>query len=159
MCITTMLFSVVLVLLGMLQTSRGFMRIPLLQRSNDYTRQRKRRTTTSQSMLSIDQQGMDLEVFNPISTPVVEAEMLSGVSHATLDFPTLVFAATAITPSKQTLRLFAVIGRLSLIFADYIPDHSIRPEELGVQLLMVAITMKDMFKTARSSVTSSVTEG
>ena len=135
----------VMLLLGMLSMSRGF--IDLSLRISKHRQQ-----SMSKSMLSVDQQSsMDLvltQTIHPSSDPAdLEVEMLTGMSHVTLDFPTLLFA----TQSKQSLRLFALIGRLSLILADYIPDHSIKPEELGIQIVMLALTLKDIFKSSSTS--------
>jgi hypothetical protein len=72
--------------------------------------------------------------------PSVEAELLTGMAHLSLDF------AGMFSPSKSLIRLFAVVGRIFVISADYLPDHSIHPEELLVQLFLLAVTMKELIK-------------
>ena len=137
--VSTMMSMVLLI--AILPFSTGFAGTSFLNKSNN-----RLRRATPLSMLSVDHQGMEL-VLNPImdTTPdptELEVETLTGVSHAALDFPTILFG----TPSKRTLQLLSLVGRLSVICADYIPDHSIRPEELCVQLIMLAVTMRDMLK-------------
>jgi hypothetical protein len=70
--------------------------------------------------------------------PTVEAGLLTGMAHVMLDFSGFV------NPSKRELRLFALIGRLLVLSADYLPDHLIKPEELVVQLFLLSITMKEL---------------
>jgi hypothetical protein len=70
--------------------------------------------------------------------PYVEAEVLTDMSHVALDFTSL------LNSSKAFLKRSSVIGRVLVIFADYIPDHSIHPEELVIQLIMLALAVKNL---------------
>jgi hypothetical protein len=72
--------------------------------------------------------------------PSVGAELLTDMAHVSLDF------AGMFSPSKSLIRLFAVVGRIFVISADYLPDHSIHPEELLIQLFLLTMTMKDLNK-------------
>ena len=60
------------------------------------------------------------------------------MSHVALDFTSL------LNSSKALLKKSSVIGRVLVIFADYIPDHSIHPEELAIQLIMLGVAMKNL---------------
>jgi hypothetical protein len=70
--------------------------------------------------------------------PSLEAESLSIMAHVTLDFSGFV-----VTPSRSLLRLFAVLGRIFAISADYVVDHSIHTEELVIQLFLISVVVKD----------------
>mmetsp|Transcript_20049 Transcript_20049/g.22372 ORF Transcript_20049/g.22372 Transcript_20049/m.22372 type:complete len:169 (+) Transcript_20049:173-679(+) len=72
-----------------------------------------------------------------ISTEV-EAEVLTAMAHITMDFTGLA------KPSKSLIRLFVVIGRMLVISADYVADHSIHPEELLIQLFLMSVAIKEM---------------
>jgi hypothetical protein len=86
--------------------------------------------------------GNGLAWFERVEDPTVEAGVLSGMAHAALDF------SAFFNPSRQMLRLFAVVGRLFVISADYLPDHSINQGELAIQLVLLSLTMKDLVKFA-----------
>ena len=46
---------------------------------------------------------------------------------------------------RALLKKSSVIGRVLVIFADYIPDHLIHPEELAIQLIiMLGVAMKNL---------------
>ena len=68
----------------------------------------------------------------------MEAEVLTTMAHFTMDFS--MFA----NPSKHLLRYFAVLGRVMVISADYIIDHSIHPEELMIQLFLISMAVKEI---------------
>jgi hypothetical protein len=72
--------------------------------------------------------------------PNVEAEVLTDMSHVTLDFTSLFNSSS----SKALLKKTSVIGRVFVILADYIPDHSIHPEELVIQLFMLALSINNL---------------
>ena len=79
----------------------------------------------------------------------MEAEVLTTMAHVTMDFSGFV------NPSKNLLRYSIVLGRVFAISADYIIDHSIHPEELMIQLFLMAIAIKEIIfdKAANSSQT------
>lgn len=66
------------------------------------------------------------------TTPELESEVLLDVSHLFLDFSVFV------TANKPVLNLAQVIGRLLILAQDYLPDKHISPEELGIQVVMIA---------------------
>merc|ERR1739841_393365 len=72
-------------------------------------------------------------------SPDVEAEVLTTMAHVTMDFGGFV-----LNPSKTLLRCFIVLGRICAISADYVIDHSIHPEELMIQLVLMAIAIKEL---------------
>ena len=49
------------------------------------------------------------------------------------------------SPSRSLLRLFAVLGRVFAMSADYIQDHRIYTEELLIQLFMISLALKELF--------------
>uniref|UniRef100_A0A7S4AAD3 Uncharacterized protein n=1 Tax=Pseudo-nitzschia australis TaxID=44445 RepID=A0A7S4AAD3_9STRA len=71
-------------------------------------------------------------------SPDLEAEVLTTMAHATMDF------SGFFAPSKSVLRLYSVVGRIFVISADYITDHSIQPEELAIQLFLLGIAVKEL---------------
>ena len=64
--------------------------------------------------------------------PELESELLMDVSHLFLDFSVFV------TQNKPFLDVAQVIGRMLILAQDYIPDRHIQPEELGIQVVMIA---------------------
>jgi hypothetical protein len=71
--------------------------------------------------------------------PNMEAEVLTDVSNLlALDFKSIM------NSSKALLKMTSVIGRVLGIFADYIPDHSIHPEELVFQLFMLGVAINNL---------------
>jgi len=72
--------------------------------------------------------------------PDIEAEVLVDVSHVIMDLPVF------FRPSESLVRCFSVIGRILVIGADYLPDHTMHPEELAIQLFLLGISLKDVLK-------------
>jgi hypothetical protein len=70
--------------------------------------------------------------------PSLEAEVLTGMAHVTMDFTGILF-----TPSRSLLRLFTVFGRIFAISADYVVDHSIHAEELTIQLFLICVALRE----------------
>jgi hypothetical protein len=85
-----------------------------------------------------------------IPDPDMEAEMLTTMAHFSMDFAGLVAS-----PSKSLLRLFAILGRICVVSADYITDHSVHPEELMIQLFFMSIAIKEMVVDDNSKKSSS----
>ena len=73
-----------------------------------------------------------------MSSPDVESEFLEDMSHVALDF------AGFFRPSKSTMRIFSIAGRLMSLVADYLPDHSIRAEEVLIHLFFMGMTMQEV---------------
>mmetsp|Transcript_44171 Transcript_44171/g.106432 ORF Transcript_44171/g.106432 Transcript_44171/m.106432 type:complete len:165 (-) Transcript_44171:90-584(-) len=83
------------------------------------------------------------------SNPAVESEVLADVAHVALDFSGI------FRPSKYTMRLYSIGGRLLGLLADYLPDHTIHTEEVLIQLFFIFMTGQeilqddpDLFQTA-----------
>jgi len=70
--------------------------------------------------------------------PVIEAELCTTMAHFALDFTSLA------SPSRSLVRLFAVIGRVFAISADYLPDHSIHTEELMIQIFLLSWALREL---------------
>ena len=66
---------------------------------------------------------------------MMEAKLFTGMAHVTLDLAAFVSRGTA------WLRLGAVMGRLFVIGADYIPDHSVNTDEFLFQVFMMSISL------------------
>lgn len=96
-----------------------------------------------------------LEVSATDIDPSVEAELCTTIAHVALDFTGLM------SPSKSIIRLFAVIGRLFAISADYIPDHSIHTEELTIQMFLLALATRELLaeRVASAANATSSNEG
>ena len=82
--------------------------------------------------------------------PEIQAEVLTDMAHVALDF------STFFRPNKAALRLLTVVGRLSVLTADYLPDHSILPEELVIQLFLLGVSTLDVVKSV-ASIASNIT--
>lgn len=74
--------------------------------------------------------------------PTVEAQVLTDMSHLGLDL------AGFLGPGMIVLRLAAVAGRLCTMAADYVPDHTILPEEMVFQLCMLTAAWVALVKAA-----------
>lgn len=72
------------------------------------------------------------------SSPEVESEFLGDMAHMALDFSGL------FRPTKKTMRLYSLGGRLLGLMADYVPDHSIHAEELLIQVFFMGMTLKEI---------------
>ena len=68
--------------------------------------------------------------------PSIEAEMCTVMAHVALDFTSLA------SPSRSLMRLFAVVGRVLAITAEYLPHHSIDPEELMIQVFLLSLALR-----------------
>ncbi len=85
-------------------------------------------TTTTTSLLS-----KAITTTTTTTTPeLLESEVLLDFSHLFLDFSVFV------TENKPILNVAQVIGRILVLAQDYLPDKHISPEELGIQVLMIA---------------------
>ena len=78
-----------------------------------------------------------------------EAEFLTTMAHVTMDF-----TGFGHNPSKTLLRYFAVLGRVLVLSADYVIDHSIHPEELAIQLFLMGIALKELVFEPRTTMVS-----
>jgi hypothetical protein len=74
------------------------------------------------------------------SSVSVEAEVFAGLAHVGLDFTGM------LSPSKSLIRLFAIVGRVFALSADYLPDHAIHPEELTIQLFFMCVSMRELLQ-------------
>jgi hypothetical protein len=78
--------------------------------------------------------------------PAVEEEVLLDMAHVVLDF------ATSSGPDiPPIMPLLPVIGRLLIIGADYLPDHSMNFEEMIFQALMLGIASNRFFHSLRTT--------
>lgn len=75
----------------------------------------------------------------------VEAEVLTTMAHVTMDF------GGFLNPSKNLLRYFTVLGRVFVISADYISDHSIHTEELMIQIILMVIAIREIIVDSPAS--------
>jgi hypothetical protein len=73
-------------------------------------------------------------------SPDLEAEVLTDMCHVVVDF------SGFFGLSKPSLQLCSVLGQILIIGADYLPDQNVRPEELVIQLVLLAINLNDVAK-------------
>ncbi|GAX15338.1 hypothetical protein FisN_8Lh369 [Fistulifera solaris] len=93
-------------------------------------------SSVSSSSLSISGDESLIEsTIQAAATQLMEAKLFTGMAHVTLDLAAFVSRGTA------WLRLGAVMGRLFVIGADYIPDHSINTDEFLFQITMMSISL------------------
>ncbi len=72
--------------------------------------------------------------------PDVEAEVLTNMCHVVMDF------SGFFGLSKPSLQLCSVLGRILIIGAECLPDQNVHPEELVIQLVLLAINLNDVVK-------------
>jgi len=77
--------------------------------------------------------------------PLMESEILGTSAHIILDLTTFVLPATPFF-----VQFLTVIGRVLCIAADYVPDHSMLPEEFVYQLTLLGISVSALFKSVTS---------
>jgi len=73
--------------------------------------------------------------------PAVEAELLNDMAHVALDLTTF------FGPVTIAIRLMAIVGRLLVIGADYIPDHAMNFEEVIFQAAMLVIASSALVRS------------
>ncbi len=76
--------------------------------------------------------------------PELGAQVLSDGSHALMDFPT-VLKHKKIT--KLQMRYANVMGRLMILGIGLLPHHGFTPEELGVQLFLLGVSIKPVIRS------------
>jgi hypothetical protein len=97
-------------------------------------------------MLELQQDALSTAIHS-LMTPDVKAEVLTDMSHVMMDFSGFL---TTGTPSKSMRRcFFVVVGRVLVLSADYLPDHTVHPEELAVQLFLLAVSVTDILKALK----------
>lgn len=79
----------------------------------------------------------------------IEAEVFADLAHATLD------VATLFSINPIMLRIFIFVGRIFAILSDYVPDHSMTPDETIFQLSMLILSGRTLYDDARKLVSSS----
>ena len=84
------------------------------------------------------------------ATAELESEVLLDASHLLLDFSVFV------TRSRSVLQAAQVVGRVLLLVQDYLPDRHICPEELAVQVFMIAVCLSKQRTTTNDSGSGSV---
>jgi hypothetical protein len=81
-------------------------------------------------------------LFQDSDAVAVEAQLLNDMSHLGIDL------AGFFIPSLLALRVAAIAGRVCTMAADYIPDHTIVPEEFLFQISMLTIGCLGLMKAA-----------
>jgi len=72
---------------------------------------------------------------------MAESELLGDLAHLMVDF------ATLFSPDTVALRILVFCGRIISILADYTPDGYITPDELFLQLCLLALSAHAVVKT------------
>ncbi len=86
-----------------------------------------------------------MEVGAKILNPDVGAQFLSDGSHALMDFPSVFGGKMKL--SKLQIRYAQVVGRLMILGIGLLPHHGFAPEELGVQLFLLGVSMKPVIRS------------
>ena len=82
----------------------------------------------------------------------VRAEVLTDLAHVCLDL------FTFYGPAKLATRLFAVVGRILTMGADYVPDHFILPEEIAFQLFMLLVASIGLFQAVQPQIAAGLAD-
>lgn len=82
--------------------------------------------------------------------PIITSEIFSTAAHVSLDLSTLVVPITPIF-----LQLLSVMGRLFCIASDYIPDHTMLPEEFVYQISMLGISTTALVRSLQDTFNAS----
>jgi hypothetical protein len=161
--------SALFLIMGLMGQSSGFAELSTSFRKFRTTNKSQRTMATSTSLpvftmpddldvlhsplLRTTMSSLQLIIMTPTSSssalldPNMEAEVFTDMSHLALDF------TSVMNSSKALLKMTSVIGRMLVILADYIPDHSIHPEELVFQLFMLGVAIKNLATTSMESQT------
>ena len=132
LCSTLLLLSTMGNTHGFLQKRRqSFVRTAPTSTSGSFQTESREGSTSTTTALS------DM-VSTVAFDPLVEAELCTTMAHVALDFTSLA------SPSRSLIRLFAVIGRVFAISADYLPDHSIHTEELMIQIFLLSWALREL---------------
>ena len=83
------------------------------------------------------------------SSTNVLSQCLGGVAHLCLDFTGMTGA------SKLLIRLLTILGRVCVLSADYLPDHSINTQEMIIQIILMYLAVKEFASSSSSSSSSS----
>ena len=86
-----------------------------------------------------------------VDDPRVESELFTDASHVALDLIT--FAS----PGRALMRLSILVGRVFAIMADWVPDHTILPEEMLFQSLMLTVSVTLLIKSLMPMLPAMVT--
>jgi hypothetical protein len=81
---------------------------------------------------------------------MLASEILTDLSHVALDLVTLC------GPSTVVVRLAAVVGRICSVGADYLPDHSMLPEEVWFQAFMLCVASTGLLQAMLPNLVSLV---
>lgn len=103
-------------------------------------RQTQRQTTSILNLSEIEILESFEKVINPpVTLPNfntdIEKEVLTDMSHVALDFTGF------FKPSKASYLVCAALGRLMLIYTDCLPDQSVAPEEVAVQIFLLGTNL------------------
>jgi len=79
-----------------------------------------------------------------LRSPDVQAKVLSGGSHALMDFPSIFNK-----PSKLRMRYAQVIGRVMIIGIGLLPNHGFSKEEMAVQLFLLGVSIKPVIRSIK----------
>jgi len=130
----------------------GFMRGILFESMREY-RTPKNKSFTKRNVLPIEGVGDTsnlmkvtgsapmINIFSRISNnPLIESNFLNDMGHILLD-------VLSLSPSSQIKsRIITILGRISFIASDYIPDHTINPDELFFQILMLVVSLSGLIR-------------
>jgi hypothetical protein len=97
-------------------------------------------TTTILAMITTNTEAL-------VEDPLLGSQVLADMAHVALDIAPKMMTSV----SKAILPFIAVLGRVFVISADYLPDRSIHPEELIIQMFLLGMAIKDLVRAENFS--------
>jgi len=75
---------------------------------------------------------------------VAQEQVRTGMSHISLDISAgfLALSSSFSASSKMINRICSIAGRMMVLMADWIPDHSISPHQLVIQLFFLLASFR-----------------
>lgn len=92
-------------------------------------------------LLSVVTTPSAMSTLSSAAAPFVEAEIFGDAAHVVLDLTSI------LRSDSLTIRIAAVVGRLLSIASDYVPDHSMLPEEFAFQGIGLWFAVAGLVKT------------
>ena len=78
-------------------------------------------------------------------------EVLNSMSHLSMDFSAGFFALGSYFASSSRIinQMCSITGRMLILMADWIPDHSISPQQFVIQLFFLLASFRDEVSSAK----------
>jgi len=83
-----------------------------------------------------------------LENQAIESNMFAIMSHIGLDF------GSYLSDKTEAIQLIILIGRLSSLISDYLPDHHIQPDDLIIQLYMLYFSSRLLIRSCTSMIST-----